>query len=266
MARTVKSSRAFLPLLQMRAWTREWTRAVTNTGVSARQVAHINSETPYVFSSVVELAYWQMDRWARLDGIDLAVDIPRQDSLQRRDADPLGKKLSNRVRRRRYSTKRLRKKVEEAFDVNIKSNTMKKLYRGFAQDNAKLLTDLGKTHQRRIAEAVNQAQQQGWSKRRLEREIAERANITRRRARTIANDQVAKLHASAVQFLAESLGGKAYIWVTLGDDRVREEHRLREGRRYSWKHTHSDGHPGEPVNCRCIAQPTFAKRKRKKAA
>jgi hypothetical protein len=48
--------------------------------------------------------------------------------------------------------------------------------------------------------------------------------------------------------------GGAYIWHTMQDDKVREEHAMREGGRFTWDNPPDDGHPGEPYNCRCWAQ------------
>jgi SPP1 gp7 family putative phage head morphogenesis protein len=238
--------------------------AVKGRKVDAKVRRKILSEMPYVFSSTVENAYSNVDRWALLDGINIAVDIPRQDALRRTDASELDRKLSDEKRRRRYGTKQLRKQVEETFNVNIRSNEMKKRYREWSQENARLLKDLNKTHQKKVGQAVNRAQQEGWTNKRLEQEIAKRAGITRRRARTIAQDQIMKLHANATESLSRASGSRAYIWETLGDDRVRAEHRKRNGKRYSWNHVHSDGPPGVPVNCRCIARPTFTKRRKKR--
>ena len=46
-----------------------------------------------------------------------------------------------------------------------------------------------------------------------------------------------------------------YIWHTRQDDKVRSSHAAREGQVFAWGSPPDDGHPGEPFNCRCWAEP-----------
>jgi len=51
------------------------------------------------------------------------------------------------------------------------------------------------------------------------------------------------------------IGALSYIWTTQMDERVRPLHAERQGKMFSWKVMPSDGHPGMPFHCRCIATP-----------
>lgn len=73
----------------------------------------------------------------------------------------------------------------------------------------------------------------------------------------IARDQTSKLNAELNRVRHEQAGITHYRWVTAGDERVRHEHSSRSQRVYSWGHVHFDGHPGEPINCRCTARPVI---------
>ena len=53
------------------------------------------------------------------------------------------------------------------------------------------------------------------------------------------------------------LGIERYRWRTAGDTRVRTEHAMREGQIFSWDRPPPDGHPGQPINCRCYAEPVI---------
>ncbi len=46
-----------------------------------------------------------------------------------------------------------------------------------------------------------------------------------------------------------------YIWRTVGDEKVRGNHRAREGQSFSWEDPPEGGHPGEDYNCRCWTEP-----------
>lgn len=77
------------------------------------------------------------------------------------------------------------------------------------------------------------------------------------RAGLIARDQVNKFFGNLAKLRQEDLGVKAYIWRTSLDERVRPSHAAREGKRFSWDNPPEDGHPGQPINCRCVADPVL---------
>lgn len=46
-----------------------------------------------------------------------------------------------------------------------------------------------------------------------------------------------------------------YVWRTRGDAKVRQSHRVNDGRRFDWSDPPDTGHPGTRINCRCEAVP-----------
>lgn len=89
----------------------------------------------------------------------------------------------------------------------------------------------------------------------LEAEIKKLGEITDRRARRIARDQMSTVNAKINETRQRSLGIEKYIWVTCNDERVRGSHFARHKSRFSWDNPPRDGHPGEPIECRCGAHP-----------
>lgn len=90
------------------------------------------------------------------------------------------------------------------------------------------------------------------------RKLVGRGGKTSRRAELIARDQVNKLNGQLTMLRQAELGVKEYIWRTSGDERVRDSHRRKEGKRYRWDDPPNDtGHPGEDINCRCTAEPVL---------
>lgn len=75
------------------------------------------------------------------------------------------------------------------------------------------------------------------------------------RGHVIAQDQTGKGAGAASKQVQQAAGVGNYKWITMRDDRVRPSHRRREGRIFSWSKPPPDGHPGEPINCRCFARP-----------
>jgi SPP1 gp7 family putative phage head morphogenesis protein len=75
-------------------------------------------------------------------------------------------------------------------------------------------------------------------------------------AKFIARDQYAKLNGNLNRVRQSNLGVTEYIWVTVGDDRVRESHKAHNGKTFRWDSPPlNTGHPGQDYQCRCIAQP-----------
>lgn len=92
--------------------------------------------------------------------------------------------------------------------------------------------------------------------------------IARNRAGLIARDQVGKVTARVGEHRQRALGVVRYRWVTSRDERVRgnpagrypdarPSHHARDGKVFDWSAAPDDGHPGEPINCRCIAEPVL---------
>ena len=87
--------------------------------------------------------------------------------------------------------------------------------------------------------------------------IENQARIESNRAVLIASDQVGKLNGRLMQYEQQRAGITQYRWETMQDSRVRPSHRERQGEIFSWNEPPSDGHPGEAVRCRCVADPVF---------
>lgn len=95
--------------------------------------------------------------------------------------------------------------------------------------------------------------------------------ITDNRAKLIARDQTAKLTSTLNQSRQESNGIAEYIWRGVRDQRevgnpggkypkgsaLHGNHWEREGKTFKWSEPPSDGHAGQPINCRCWSEPVL---------
>lgn len=82
------------------------------------------------------------------------------------------------------------------------------------------------------------------------KELRQLNGISRRRADLIGHDQVNKHNARMTETRHRSMGIQSYFWTTQGDQKVRDEHRDREGQEFENDTPPPDGHPGTPVGCR----------------
>ena len=91
----------------------------------------------------------------------------------------------------------------------------------------------------------------------LTESIMHMAEVNEKRAALIACDQVGKLNSQLAQLEQMNQGVDSYIWVTMGDSRVRPAHAARQGKRFAWDDPPSDGHPGWAIRCRCTSSPCY---------
>jgi len=123
------------------------------------------------------------------------------------------------------------------------------------EQNVGLITTVEERFFGEIQEIVFRGARQGLPTQEISQMIRERARVTKSRADLIARDQINKFNGQLTQLRQESVGVKKYRWRTSLDERVRPLHSSREGKEYDWSSPPSDGHPGEPINCRCFAEP-----------
>lgn len=136
--------------------------------------------------------------------------------------------------------------------------------------NAQLIKSIPEEHWGRVIQAVS-ANYEGaeFTEGSLTKRLQKIGNITDNRAKLIARDQTSKLASDLNRIRQLEAGIQGYLWRNSQDIRVvgnpaglypkgnskHENHWEREGKKYSWDKPPSDGHPGQPINCRCRAEP-----------
>jgi SPP1 gp7 family putative phage head morphogenesis protein len=133
---------------------------------------------------------------------------------------------------------------------------------GFVQRNTELITSLGEDAIAEVTTLTAEAAAGGLRVEELQRSLVERLGVVGSRAELIARDQTLTLNAQLSQAAAKEAGVTRYRWSSSRDERVREGHAALEGQICSWddppivdEKTGERGHPGEPIQCRCIAIP-----------
>lgn len=129
--------------------------------------------------------------------------------------------------------------------------------RAFTKENVSLIKSIPNQFFDRIEQQVLRGVQSGKLTSDITKDIQNIYGVTERRAALIARDQVNKFNGNLAQQRQTSVGIEKYIWRTAKDERVRTEHEAREGDVFKWDDPPEDGHPGEPINCRCYAEPVF---------
>lgn len=129
--------------------------------------------------------------------------------------------------------------------------------RAYGTENARLIRNIGEDAAARVERLVADGVRSGASTKAIKVALRDALGIGDRRARLIARDQIGKLNGNLTRERQTRVGVDTYRWRTVGDRRVRHSHRGREGNVYRWDDPPGDGHPGQPVQCRCIAEPVL---------
>ena len=126
----------------------------------------------------------------------------------------------------------------------------------FVSENTRLITNIGAQTADRVHTIIVDGVKAGKSIDQLTAEIMEVSDqFGENRARLIARDQTQKLAGQLNRLRQQTAGIDSYRWQTQEDNRVRPTHAARNGRVFKWEKPPADGHPGQPIACRCIALP-----------
>lgn len=125
----------------------------------------------------------------------------------------------------------------------------------FAARNVRLVKNVPQTFFDQVGDRVVQALQAGQRAEQLQEIIEQRYGVSESRARLIARDQIGKLNGELNKTRQQALGIESFTWRGMMDEREREEHEDLEGESFPWSAPPSEGIPGQPVNCRCSAEP-----------
>ncbi len=163
----------------------------------------------------------------------------------------------------RFTTRRTVTAVEQVIPIDVAevlaaADEEDATQRAWARRNAELITSVEERHLDDVAAAVTEAVEKGRSTRDLARDIEERFGISQRRAALVARNEVGTLNSQITQKRQTDLGIRRFRWRDSGDTKVRPLHARIDGQVYTWARGHpTEGRPGEPINCRCTAEPVF---------
>lgn len=124
----------------------------------------------------------------------------------------------------------------------------------FVANNVGLIKTIPPELHDQVQAVVSQNFSEGFDREKLTNDISARFDVSKSRAKLIANDQSNKAVSQLSQLRSASLGATSYRWQTSEDDKVRPTHQVLDGTIQHWAAPPAIGNPGEPINCRCIAE------------
>jgi SPP1 gp7 family putative phage head morphogenesis protein len=170
------------------------------------------------------------------------------------EAESVGEQIN------RFNKAQFQKITENVFGIDLFMGEpwLSDQLRLFSSQNAQLIRSIPDQELERVSSAIERGLQEGKTYRDVTKELQKSFGITRRRAKLIARDQTKKLNSSLTKLRQQELGVEEYVWQTSGDERVRATHRANDGKKFRWDDPPKvTGHPGNDVNCRCVALPVL---------
>ena len=158
-----------------------------------------------------------------------------------------------------YQRIQLSRQVHAALgvDIRIADGNVSALLDAFAIENVALIKDIPAAIAANVEKATTRAVTSGTLWPDLAKELDARFGYGETRSRLIARDQVGKLYGQVAATRQKDLGIRRFVWRTVGDERVRDEHADRDGQIYSYDDPPDGELPGEPILCRCYPDPVF---------
>lgn len=104
-----------------------------------------------------------------------------------------------------------------------------------------------------VQSALLEGLERGQSPAQMAARLRERVDVSRSRAMLICVNEVSTAMAAGNQAAQLDAGVTEYIWLATKDQRTRDAHRARDGKKFRWDDPPSDGHAGFPIRCRCTA-------------
>lgn len=159
----------------------------------------------------------------------------------------------------RFNRRQFDRQVKTVLGVNplLNETYLEPQVQSFVERNAALIKDIPDQSLARVETKLRTGIEAGESLKTLTETVKNELGIAKNRAKLIARDQTNKFMGKLTELRQTSLGVEEYIWSTSRDERVRSAHAARDGKKFSWDDPPSDGHPGQAIQCRCVAIPVL---------
>lgn len=181
-----------------------------------------------------------------------------ESSLDTTNLDELADRYARRTEG--YQKTQLARQTRAALgaDVFVGDHALQSLVEIFTSENVALVRGLTTEIASRVEKRVLAGVQSGMLHGDLAEGIAADMGVGATRAKLIARDQVGKLYGQVNASRQREMGVTSFVWRTVRDGRVRSEHVARDGKVYRYDEPPNGELPGEPILCRCYAEPDLS--------
>ena len=117
---------------------------------------------------------------------------------------------------------------------SIGNESLDEIARSWAVTNSRLIKSIPETMLNDVSFIIQTGFREGTGIYDLKNQIQTKFGVAENRAKLIARDQVAKLNSNYIRDEHAKLGITQYEWVTSDDERVRESHKVMNGKICQW--------------------------------
>lgn len=159
-----------------------------------------------------------------------------------------------------YQKQQLARQTRAALGIDpfIADKRLLPLTQAFVDANVGLVKGLTDDVASRMEKSALTAIQDGQLYNEFSERMQSTFGLSESRATLIARDQTGKLYGQLNATRQRELGVKSFVWRTSEDERVRDEHEALDGQTFDFDDPPEEGLPGEPIQCRCTAEPDFS--------
>ena len=193
------------------------------------------------------------------NAIRVAIRETRAETQFTDTADGLARAELRRVEayhKRRFTTS-MRRLLGVRFNPLSGDQVARELVERAIGQNVELITSIPENLKRDLlADITRLAREAPFDEQQLTQVLRETYGKQGYPLRRLSRDQTNKLVGQLTQARQQAAGIRDYIWRTSQDERVRDTHVAKNGLRFAWNSPPPDtGHPGNDIQCRCVALP-----------
>ena len=140
------------------------------------------------------------------------------------------------------------------------NNVLRNYVKGKIQENVSLINSMYSTYWHSLEKDIYRSITSGVGITSITDAITKRTGMGKKHADLIANDQTGTIISQLNAYRAKAAGAEKYLWRSMEDRRVRPKHRELDGKIFKYGDPNGGDNgelPGEPIRCRCLAEPIF---------
>lgn len=140
------------------------------------------------------------------------------------------------------------------------NNVLRNYVKGKIKENVSLINSMYSSYWHSLEKDIYRSITSGGGITSITDAITNRTGMAKRHADLIANDQTGTIISQLNAYRAKSAGAEKYLWRSMEDRRVRPKHRELDGKIFKYGDPNGGDNgelPGEPIRCRCLAEPIF---------
>lgn len=225
----------------------------------------LSKELPSLLASAVASRRMDANEGRRAQQLIEAARSKMADAVKPHQVEDLARSFA--AQTASYQRVQLGRQVHAALgvDVPFTDPKLKPMTEHFVSENVSLIKSIPHTLHDDVEQMVTRAVANGTLHSDLEDQIASRFGVAQSDAARIARDQIGKFYGQVNHARQREIGITRFIWRTVGDQRVRDEHDELQAEsesepfRFDDPPETDDGPalPGQPIQCRCYAEPVF---------